>query len=105
MATATKSKTSPKTDLENEAPLTNKATSAAHDAVDALSSKAAAAEGGVRQGAASSAQSLNEKQLAAREKLEECTSKTRQFASENPLATAGIAFAAGMLATSLFRRK
>ena len=105
MATTTKSKTPIDTKQEIEAPLTDKATSAAHDAVDALSSKAAVAENGVRKGASSSAETLNEKQLAAREKLEECTSKTRQLASENPLATAGLAFAAGMLVTALFRRK
>ena len=88
-----------------DAPLTEKATSAAHDAVDALSTKAATAESSVRKGASSSAEALSEKQLIAREKLSECTAKTRAFASENPLATAGIAFAAGMLITSLFRRK
>jgi len=104
-ATATKSKTPIDAKQEIEAPLTDKATSAAHDAVDALSSKAAAAESGVRKGASSSAETLNEKQLAAREKLAECSSKTRQLASENPLATAGLAFAAGMLVTALFRRK
>jgi len=105
MATATKSKTPIDAKQEIEAPLTDKATSAAHDAVDALSSKAAVAENGVRKGASSSAETLNEKQLAAREKLAVCSSKTRQLASENPLATAGLAFAAGMLVTALFRRK
>ncbi|BDF96422.1 MULTISPECIES: hypothetical protein [Pseudoalteromonas] len=87
-----------------EAPLTDKATSAAHLAVDALSSKAATAEQSIRHGAASSAETLSEKQKVAREKLTEYSGKTRQLASENPLATAGIAFAAGMLVTALLRR-
>ncbi len=108
MATATNTKTSTTTATKpevNEAPFTEKATSAAHDAVDALSSKAAVAESSVRKGATSSAETLSEKQLIAREKLGEYTSKTRPLAAENPLATAGIAFDAGMLVTALFRRK
>jgi len=112
MATATTTKQNTTTDIKSDtkaqttdAPLTEKATSAAHDAVDALSTKAATAESSVRKGASSSAEALSEKQLIAREKLSECTAKTSAFASENPLATAGIAFAAGMLITSLFRRK
>ena len=112
MATATTTKQNTTTDIKSDtkaqttdAPLTEKAASAAHDAVDALSTKAATAESSVRKGASSSAEALSEKQLIAREKLSECTAKTRAFASENPLATAGIAFAAGMLITSLFRRK
>ena len=112
MATATTTKQNTTTDSKSDtkaqttdAPLTEKATSAAHDAVDALSTKAATAESSVRKGASSSAEALSEKQLIAREKLSECKAKTRAFASENPLATAGIAFAAGMLITSLFRRK
>ena len=112
MATATTTKQNTTTDIKSDtkaqttdAPLTEKATSAAHDAVDALSTKAATAESSVRKGASSSAEALSEKQLIAREKMSECTAKTRAFVSENPLATAGIAFAAGMLITSLFRRK
>ena len=112
MATATNTKPNTTSDIKpdvkltkTDAPLTEKATSAAHDAVDALSSKAATAESSVRKGASSSAETLTEKQLLAQEKFGECTAKTRAFARENPLATAGIAFAAGMLITSLFRRK
>jgi ElaB/YqjD/DUF883 family membrane-anchored ribosome-binding protein len=107
MATATNTKATAAElkQANNEAPLTDKATSAAHDAVDALSNKAASAESSVRKGASSSAETLTEKQLIARKKLGEYSSKTRTLASENPLATAGLAFAAGMLVTSLFRRK
>tara|TARA_B100002049_G_scaffold235331_1_gene219458 strand:+ start:388 stop:735 length:348 start_codon:yes stop_codon:yes gene_type:complete len=88
-----------------EAPFTDKATEAAHHAVDALSTRAASAEHSVRQGASSSAKTLSEKQAIARAKFNEYSGKTRQLASENPLATAGIAFAAGMLVTALIRRK
>ncbi|WP_404343014.1 DUF883 domain-containing protein [Pseudoalteromonas mariniglutinosa] len=88
-----------------EAPLTEKATSVAHDAVDALSSRAASAETSVRHGASHSAETLSAQQKIAREKITEYSGKTRQLASEHPLATAGLAFAAGMLVTALIRRK
>ncbi|MGO2290889.1 MAG: DUF883 domain-containing protein [Pseudoalteromonas sp.] len=102
--TASNSKAAPqKSDVD--APFTEKATSAAHEAVDSLSSRAATAESSVRHGASSSAQTLSEKQLEARIKMAEYSGKTRQLASENPLATAGIAFAAGMLVTSLLGRR
>jgi len=87
-----------------EAPFTEKATEAAHHAVDALSSRAASAEHSVREGATNSAKTLSEKQAVAREKINEYSGKTRQLASENPLATAGIAFSAGMLVSALIRR-
>jgi ElaB/YqjD/DUF883 family membrane-anchored ribosome-binding protein len=46
--------------------------------------------------------------MAERKRLAEQkwqASKVRNYAIENPLATAGIAFAAGMLVTSLLRKK
>ncbi len=102
--TSANSKTDPKTP-HAEAPLTDKATSAAHNAVDALSTRAATAEQNIREGANNSAETLSEKQQIAREKLNQYSGKTRKFAAENPLATAGIAFAAGMLVSALVRNK
>lgn len=102
--TSTNSKVDPKA-AHSEAPFTDKATSAAHDAVDALSTRAATAEHNIREGASSSAETLSEKQKIAREKLTQYSGRTRQLASENPLATAGVAFAAGMLVSALIRRK
>lgn len=103
-STSNNSKTDSKA-VNTEAPFTDKATLAAHDAVDALSTRAASAEQNIREGASSSAETLSEKQKVAREKLTQYSSRTRQLASENPLATAGVAFAAGMLVSALIGRK
>ncbi|MEC7699909.1 MAG: DUF883 domain-containing protein, partial [Pseudomonadota bacterium] len=46
--------------------------------------------------------------MSARKRLaqQKCqASNVRKYAIENPVATAGIAFAAGMLVTSLLRKK
>ena len=86
-------------------PITAKAREAAHHAVDAVSSKAANAEDSLRKTAASSQETLAHKQEEIKQQLQSSYSKTRELAAQNPLATAGIAFAAGMLVTALLRRR
>lgn len=85
-------------------PVTEKAVEAAHHAVDAVAVKAAAAEDTLRKTAASSQQTLADKQQEIKQQLQLSYSKTRELAAQNPLATAGIAFAAGVLLTALLRR-
>ncbi|MBU1308066.1 DUF883 C-terminal domain-containing protein [Rheinheimera muenzenbergensis] len=86
-------------------PVTNKASQAAHHAVDAMAEKAAAAEDSLRKTAATSRDNIAQKQEHIKQQLQSSYSKTRQLAEQNPLATAGIAFAAGVLLTSLLRRR
>ena len=86
-------------------PVTTKASEAAHHAVDAVAVKAAAAEDSLRKTAASSQESIAHKQEEIKQQLQTTYSKTRELAAQNPLATAGIAFAAGMLVTALLRRR
>lgn len=86
-------------------PVTSKASEAAHHAVDAVAGKAAAAEDSLRSAAASSQQTLAHKQEEIKQQLQQSYGKTRALAAQNPLATAGIAFAAGMLVTALLRRR
>lgn len=86
-------------------PVTAKASEAAHHAVDSVAAKAASAEDSLRKTAASSQESLAHKQAEIKQQLQSSYSKTRELAAQNPLATAGIAFAAGMLLTSLLRRR
>ena len=74
-------------------PTTAKASEVTHHAVDAVAEKAAVAEDTLRKTAASSQQ------------LQSSYSKTRELAAQNPLATAGIAFAAGVVLTALLRRR
>ncbi|MGI5308589.1 DUF883 domain-containing protein [Rheinheimera sp. WS51] len=96
--------TTQKASTNDSAPITEKATAAAHDAVDALSSKAAGAEQTLRKTAAESNEAFHQRQEQVMSQLETGYQRTRSFATENPLATAGIAFAAGVLLTSLLRR-
>lgn len=86
-------------------PVTDKASQAAHHAVDAMAEKASAAEDTLRRTAASSQESLAHKQEEIKQQLQSTYSRTREMAAKNPLATAGIAFAAGMLVTALLRRR
>ncbi|EGM78979.1 hypothetical protein Rhein_0837 [Rheinheimera sp. A13L] len=86
-------------------PITEKAIEAAHHAVDAVAEKAAVAEDTLRKTAASSQETLTHKQEEITQQLQLSYSKTREFAVQNPLAAAGIAFAAGVLLTALLRGK
>ena len=85
-------------------PVTEKAIEAAHHAVDAVAIKAAVAEDTLRKTAASSQETLTHKQEEIKQQLQSTYSKTHQLAAQNPLATAGIAFVAGVLVTALLRR-
>lgn len=84
-------------------PLSSKAQDALHESVDTVAAKAANAERVIRDKAHRSAESISETQ----EKLQRQWngSEVRRFAAENPVATVGIAFAAGMLITSILRKR
>jgi len=86
-------------------PATAKATEVTHHAVDAVAEKAAVAEDTLRKTAASSQETLALKQEEIKLQLQSSYSKTRELAAQNPLATAGIAFAAGVVLTALLRRR
>ncbi|MEG3768349.1 DUF883 domain-containing protein [Alteromonas sp. 14N.309.X.WAT.G.H12] len=106
MATTTASPKTRTTDTsasETTHPYTDKAQETLHSSVDKLASSAAKAEENLRASAADSAENMAERkaQLDAKWKR----SGVRKYAIENPIATAGIAFAAGMLVTSLLRKK
>lgn len=86
-------------------PATEKACEATHNAVDAMAVKAAAAEDALRKTASSSQETLAHKQEEIKLQLQNSLSKTRELVAQNPLATAGIAFAAGVALTALLRRR
>jgi ElaB/YqjD/DUF883 family membrane-anchored ribosome-binding protein len=67
-----------------------------------LAEKAAGTEEKLRSSASHSAEAIAAQQKAIEAKWQQST--VRNYATENPLATAGIAFAAGMLLSSLLRR-
>ncbi|GFD67845.1 hypothetical protein KUL156_04580 [Alteromonas sp. KUL156] len=84
-------------------PVTDQLKDSLHASVDKLADSAGIAEENIRKTASSSAESMAERKRLAEQKWQ--ASKVRNYAIENPLATAGIAFAAGMLVTSLLRKK
>lgn len=84
-------------------PVTDQLKDSLHASVDKLADSAGVAEENIRRTASSSAENMSARKRLAQQKWE--ASKVRQYAIENPLATAGMAFAAGMLVTSLLRKK
>jgi ElaB/YqjD/DUF883 family membrane-anchored ribosome-binding protein len=85
--------------------MTDRLASMAHDTVDRVAEVATEAEREVRvaaKRAAKQADAVREQALAA---ADENISKLRGYVEENPLLSAGIAFAAGMVVVSLLRRR
>lgn len=83
-------------------PVTDKLQDSLHSSVDTLAEKAALAEDKVRTSASDSAETINARKRLAKQKW--YASGVRQYATDNPVAAAGIAFAAGMLVTSLLKK-
>ncbi|MCW8108253.1 DUF883 domain-containing protein [Alteromonas ponticola] len=88
---------------DNSHPVTDKLKDTLHTSVDKLAGSAARAEENLRKSAHDSAENWEKRKVEAEQKWQ--TSSIRKYAVENPLTTAGIAFAAGMLLTSIFRSK
>lgn len=104
MTTSTKAKPNSKLSKSNSGtPIADSMTETLHQSVDTLSGHAATAEENIRNTAASSAETIEEKQQQAKQYWDQ--SAVGKYTKENPLATAGIAFAAGMLLTTFLRRK
>ncbi|WP_166424215.1 DUF883 domain-containing protein [Paraglaciecola sp. 20A4] len=91
------------TTAKQDSPISKRAQEALHESVDAVADKASKAERSVRETAHRSAESLGETQDKIVKQWN--GSEVRRFASENPVATVGIAFTAGMLLSSLLRRR
>lgn len=89
---------------ESGAPFTDKTVAAAHEAIDRLSERVAKTEERLRGAASEGQHSWTEKQEQVRAQVEGSVSGARDYARENPLAAAGIAFAAGIVVASLLRR-
>jgi len=88
---------------QTEHPVSDRIKETLHDSVDALSEKAAATESSVREAAKTGSQNFNAKQKELEGKWNQ--SSARRYATENPVTTAGIAFAAGMLLSSFLNKK
>ncbi|MFT2090062.1 DUF883 domain-containing protein [Paraglaciecola sp. 2405UD69-4] len=84
-------------------PIAEKVTETLHESVDTLADHGASLEQKLRESASDTAANVSEKQAQAKEYWD--GSAVGKYTKENPLATAGIAFAAGVLLTSLLKRK
>lgn len=83
---------------------TEQAAGAAHHAVDRAAESAGKAEERLRDAAAAGEQRLREKGEEARVVAERTMDHVREYTKENPLAAAGIAFAAGVILSRLMSR-
>lgn len=83
---------------------TSKVADAAHNVIDDTAAKAEAVENQIRNRAARAGEKVEATQEAASRKLESSVERAEAFAREQPIAAAGIAFAAGVLAAALLRR-
>ncbi|OKY25004.1 MULTISPECIES: DUF883 C-terminal domain-containing protein [Thalassotalea] len=84
-------------------PIANKLTESLHQSVDHLGEQAAKTEESLRKNATNSANSMKDKQVKVQSMWNQ--SAVGRYTQEHPVASAGIAFAAGMLLTSLLKRK
>ena len=83
-------------------PMTDKLQSTLHDSLDTIAEKAATAEQSLRESATESADNLAARRRLMKQKW--LGSSVRNYAVENPVAAAGITFAAGMLVASLLTK-
>lgn len=96
--------TTNRTTRPTETHVTEQAAGAAHSAVDRVAGSAAKAEERIRGAAASGEERLREKHAEARVSTERAMDHVREYTRENPLAAAGIAFAAGLVLSRLIGR-
>jgi ElaB/YqjD/DUF883 family membrane-anchored ribosome-binding protein len=87
-----------------KAPTTEKASETAHDAIDTAAAKARAFEREVRNRAAEAGEKIDGSTAAARARVDKSLSDYESYVREKPVASVGLAFAAGALAGWLLRR-
>jgi ElaB/YqjD/DUF883 family membrane-anchored ribosome-binding protein len=89
---------------DQAAPATNKARAFAHEAVDQTADKAEVMEEKLRAEAAHAAEKASAGKDQAIEKWDEAVKGVDHFMRQRPVAAAGIAFGAGVVAALLLRR-
>lgn len=89
---------------EDGTPITDKARKFAHEAVDTASAKAEGVERKVRDEARRVSDKVDRGEARARHQIDETLTSMEEFIRERPMAAAGMAFAAGMIAAMILRR-
>jgi ElaB/YqjD/DUF883 family membrane-anchored ribosome-binding protein len=85
-------------------PTSDRLASKAHETIDRMKETADYAEEHARDAAARTAEKAKEVRDQVRQTADESYEKARSYVERNPLAAAGIAFAAGLILSSLLRR-
>ncbi len=91
-------------DRDDGTPVTRKARQFAHEAVDSASAKAEDVERRLRSEARRMADKVERGEERTRHQIDETLTSMEEFIRERPMAAAGMAFAAGMLAAMILRR-
>ena len=91
-------------DASEPAPGTERLAERAHKTVDDAASTAAHAERELRRAAADAADRFRRSEAEVAEMLDQNLRKVRQYIEKNPVQSAAIAFAAGVVLSSLLRR-
>jgi ElaB/YqjD/DUF883 family membrane-anchored ribosome-binding protein len=91
-------------DGETHKSVTQRVASSAHDTIDSAAAKAEELEVHLRAGVVKAGSKIEGSQDAATAQVEKSLAKLETFVKGRPIAAAGIAFAAGVLATALLRR-
>lgn len=103
MSTQTAARTSNSDNVENVT-TARRVADTAHDLIDDTAAKAENVELRLREKAAAAGETLEAKKDSANEQVEQSLARVESFVKEKPLTAAGIAFAAGVVATSVLRR-
>lgn len=85
-------------------PTTDRAAQAAHETIDRASEIAGEAEREVRSAASDTAERVKDSQEQAKDTIDDSMAQIRSYVDRNPLASIGIAFAAGIVVSALLRR-
>lgn len=93
-----------KADAGTRSSISQRVASSAHDTIDSAAVKAEELELQLRAGAVKAGQKLEDSQEATSAQVDKSLAKLESFVKSRPIAAAGIAFAAGVLATALLRR-
>ncbi|MCJ7590525.1 MAG: hypothetical protein MUO51_04165 [Woeseiaceae bacterium] len=91
-------------DGQKNVTLTQRVAHSAHDTINSTAAIAEELELQLRSGAVKAGTKIDASQEAATAKVEKSLAKLETFVKGSPIAAAGIAFAAGVLATALLRR-
>lgn len=84
--------------------MTDKFADVAHEAIDKVAANAAEAEERIRKAALEAEERVRKSARQVQQRSNEVADTVGEFAREHPLASVGIAFAAGYLLAALFRR-